>query len=48
LFYHYSDPKGFYFPGAAMMAGAIFMLVSAVMARLSLKKNLVPKKSAAS
>jgi MFS transporter, DHA1 family, tetracycline resistance protein len=42
LFYHYSSPGvGAYFPGAPMIAGAILMIVSAFLARLSLKKNAV-------
>jgi DHA1 family tetracycline resistance protein-like MFS transporter len=42
LFYYFSEPNPVgYFPGAAMITGAVFMLISAVMARISLKKNLV-------
>ena len=42
LFYYYSSPGvGVYFPGAPMIAGAILMIVSAFLARLSLKKNEV-------
>jgi MFS transporter, DHA1 family, tetracycline resistance protein len=37
----------FYFPGAAMVAGAVLMLIAAVLARISLKKNFVNKPAAA-
>lgn len=43
LFYRYSDTTGIYFPGAAMIAGAVLTLTSAVLARFNLKKNLVGK-----
>lgn len=44
LFYFFSkDAAPIYFPGAAMMTGAILMLISAVLARFSLKKNFVNK-----
>jgi DHA1 family tetracycline resistance protein-like MFS transporter len=40
IFYHYSDKQsGIYFPGAVMIAGAVLTIVSAFLARLSLKKN---------
>ncbi len=40
IFHHYSDKDtGVYFPGAVMMAGAALTIVSAFLARLSLKKN---------
>jgi DHA1 family tetracycline resistance protein-like MFS transporter len=42
LFYHFSEPSAaIYFPGAAMIAGSILTIMSAFLARLSLKKNLV-------
>lgn len=42
LFYYFSKPNPIgYFPGAAMLTGAVFMIISALMARVSLKKNLV-------
>jgi DHA1 family tetracycline resistance protein-like MFS transporter len=34
-----------YFPGAPMIAGAVLAIISALMARFSLKKNMVPTKS---
>jgi DHA1 family tetracycline resistance protein-like MFS transporter len=44
LFYQFSDTKGeVYFPGAAMIAGAVLTVISAVLARISLKKNMVLK-----
>jgi DHA1 family tetracycline resistance protein-like MFS transporter len=44
LFYQFSDTKGeLYFPGAAMIAGAVLTVISAVLARVSLKKNMVLK-----
>jgi DHA1 family tetracycline resistance protein-like MFS transporter len=40
IFHHYSDKdSGVYFPGAVMIAGAVLTIVSAFLARLSLKKN---------
>lgn len=39
IFYNFSDDSGIYFPGAVMMAGAALTIVSAFLARLSLKKN---------
>jgi DHA1 family tetracycline resistance protein-like MFS transporter len=40
IFHHYSDKNsGVYFPGAVMIAGAVLTIVSAFLARLSLKKN---------
>ena len=42
LFYRFSKPGGeIYFPGAAMVAGSVLTIVSAFLARLSLKKNIV-------
>ena len=42
LFYHFSEPSAdIYFPGAAMIAGSVLTLMSAFLARLSLKKNIV-------
>lgn len=42
LFYHFSEPGAdIYFPGAAMIAGSILTIMSAFLARLSLKKNIV-------
>jgi DHA1 family tetracycline resistance protein-like MFS transporter len=43
LFYYYSDDVGPYFPGAAMIAGAVLTVISAGLARFNLKKNLVGK-----
>jgi len=41
LFYEFSRTDGgLYFPGAAMLAGSLLTLLSAFLARLSLKKNL--------
>ncbi|MBL7857913.1 MAG: TCR/Tet family MFS transporter [Cyclobacteriaceae bacterium] len=41
LFYRFSKPEAdIYFPGAAMIAGAVLTLVSAVLARLSLKRTM--------
>jgi DHA1 family tetracycline resistance protein-like MFS transporter len=41
LFYEFSKPDAdVYFPGAAMIAGAVLTLISAIMARVSLKKNM--------
>jgi MFS transporter, DHA1 family, tetracycline resistance protein len=40
LFYSFSKPDSqIYFPGAVMLAGAVLTLLSAFLARLSLKKN---------
>jgi MFS transporter, DHA1 family, tetracycline resistance protein len=39
IFYNFSDDSGIYFPGAVMMAGAALTIVSAFLARLSLKRN---------
>jgi DHA1 family tetracycline resistance protein-like MFS transporter len=42
LFYRFSTPSSeIYFPGAAMIAGSILTIMSAFLARLSLKKNIV-------
>ena len=42
LFYYFSKPSAdIYFPGAAMIAGSILTIMSAFLARLSLKKNIV-------
>ncbi len=42
LFYRFSTPSAdIYFPGAAMIAGSILTIMSAFLARLSLKKNIV-------
>jgi DHA1 family tetracycline resistance protein-like MFS transporter len=42
LFYHFSEPDAeIYFPGAAMIAGSVLTIISAFLARLSLKKNIV-------
>ena len=41
LFYYFSEPSAdIYFPGAAMIAGSILTIMSAFLARLSLKKNI--------
>lgn len=41
LFSHFTGPTApFYFPGAALVVGAVLTLVSAVFARSTLKKNL--------
>lgn len=41
LFYRFAKPESdIYFPGAAMIMGAVFTLIAAVMARFSLKKNV--------
>jgi DHA1 family tetracycline resistance protein-like MFS transporter len=41
LFYTFTKPEtSYYFPGAIMMAGAVLTLLSAFLARVSLKKNL--------
>jgi DHA1 family tetracycline resistance protein-like MFS transporter len=41
LFYHFSKPGAdLYFPGAAMVAGSVLTIISAFLARLSLKKNI--------
>jgi MFS transporter, DHA1 family, tetracycline resistance protein len=46
LFYYFSEPNPIgFFPGAAMIMGAVLMVISALMARISLKKNLVPTHS---
>jgi DHA1 family tetracycline resistance protein-like MFS transporter len=43
LFAYFTSPNApAYFPGAAMLLGAILTLMSAVWARASLKKNLKP------
>jgi MFS transporter, DHA1 family, tetracycline resistance protein len=40
LFYTFSQPEtSYYFPGAIMIAGAVLTIISAFLARLSLKKN---------
>ena len=40
LFYYFTKPGApVYFPGAAMLAGAVFTMISAVMARRSLKRT---------
>ena len=42
LFYYFSEPSAdIYFPGAAMIAGSVLTIMSAFLARLSLKKNIV-------
>ena len=42
LFYRFSTPNAaIYFPGAAMIAGSVLTIMSAFLARLSLKKNIV-------
>jgi DHA1 family tetracycline resistance protein-like MFS transporter len=47
IFYEYSKPSAeVYFPGAAMIAGSILMLISAFLARLNLKKSLREKLAA--
>src|SRR5688572_28429816 len=47
LFYYFSAPgNSIYFPGAAMIAGSFLTIVSAILARLSLKKNIVKKSNA--
>lgn len=47
LFAFFTRPEGdTYFPGAAMLLGAVFMVISAVLARSTLKKNL-PQQAAA-
>jgi DHA1 family tetracycline resistance protein-like MFS transporter len=44
IFYIFSgDDAPFYFPGAAMVTAAVLMLISAILARMSLKKNFVNK-----
>jgi DHA1 family tetracycline resistance protein-like MFS transporter len=41
LLHYFSQPSSeIYFPGAAMIAAAVLTLVSAVLARMSLKKNI--------
>ena len=46
LFYHFSKPGGaIYFPGAAMVAGACLTVISAILARISLKKTLLSNAS---
>ena len=41
LFYYFTKPGApVYFPGAAMLMGALLMVVSALMARRNLKKHL--------
>lgn len=41
LFYHFSKPGAdIYFPGAAMVAGSVLTIISAFLARLSLKKKI--------
>jgi DHA1 family tetracycline resistance protein-like MFS transporter len=43
LFTYFAKPDAeVHFPGAAMMMGALLTLVSAVMARFSLKKTMSP------
>ena len=43
LFYSFAKPQSeIYFPGAAMVAAALFTLISAFLARLSLKKHSEP------
>lgn len=45
LFYRFAKPESeIYFPGAAMVAGAFLAILSAFLARLSLKKNFKTKK----
>jgi hypothetical protein len=40
IFHRYSQhDAGMYFPGAVMLAGAFLTIISAFLARLSLKKN---------
>lgn len=47
LFYYFSEPSAdIYFPGAAMIAGSILTIMSAFLARLSLKKNIVKASNA--
>ncbi|WP_276366493.1 TCR/Tet family MFS transporter [Chryseolinea sp. H1M3-3] len=47
LFYHFSEPGAeIYFPGAAMIAGSILTIISAFLARLSLKKKIVRESNA--
>ena len=42
LFTYFTGPDTpYYFPGAAMMVGSIMVLISTVLARQSLKKNLI-------
>ena len=46
LFYYFSKPgSDIYFPGAAMIAGSVLTIISAFLARLSLKKNIVRSNS---
>jgi DHA1 family tetracycline resistance protein-like MFS transporter len=41
LFAYFTEPDSpIYFPGAAMLLGAVLTLISAVWARFSLKKNM--------
>jgi DHA1 family tetracycline resistance protein-like MFS transporter len=41
VFYTFSKPEAtYYFPGAIMILGAVLILISAFLARLSLKKNI--------
>jgi MFS transporter, DHA1 family, tetracycline resistance protein len=48
LFSHYAKPSSeIYFPGAAMIAGAVLSLISAFLARVSLKKNIKARAQAA-
>jgi len=43
LFAYFTEPDApIYFPGAAMLLGAVLTLISAVWARFSLKKNMKP------
>jgi DHA1 family tetracycline resistance protein-like MFS transporter len=43
LFAYFTGPEApIYFPGAAMLLGAVLTLASAVWARSSLKKNMKP------
>jgi MFS transporter, DHA1 family, tetracycline resistance protein len=47
LFYHFSEPGAeIYFPGAAMIAGSILTIISAFLARVSLKKKIVRESNA--
>jgi MFS transporter, DHA1 family, tetracycline resistance protein len=43
LFYAFARPDStVFFPGAAMIAGAVLTVISAIAARISLKKNRMP------
>jgi DHA1 family tetracycline resistance protein-like MFS transporter len=49
LFAYFTQPDGdIYFPGAAMLLGFLFMIISAILARGTLKKNLPQPKAATS